>query len=137
MGVFKKSVEVLLVHKGGEIKVQTLQICYTVVFLQKLGFYDDTGRSSLNKQYNKRALSHTGHLEVDIMCCVMHLAWSEPNGRDTKGSSDAPRTENVTAHRNGWSRTDGWGCVAHPALQRKGRRGGYRRLCIDVTPGYS
>jgi len=38
-------------------------------------------RSSLNKQYNKRALSHTGHLEVEITCRVMHLAQGKPNVR--------------------------------------------------------
>ena len=27
----------------------------------------------MNKQYNKRASSHTGHLEVDTTCCVIHL----------------------------------------------------------------
>jgi len=35
----------------------------------------------LNKQYNKRALSHTGHLEVEITCRVMHLAQGKPNVR--------------------------------------------------------
>ena len=58
----------------------TLQICHIVMFLQ---YYNSAGRSSLNKQYSNRALSHTGQLGVDITCRVIHLLRGESDGHAT------------------------------------------------------
>ena len=80
---------------------------------------------------------HTGHLDVDATCCVMHLTWSETTGHTTQYSWNVLRTKEVATCGGCRLCRNCRGSFAHPAMQREdicGRRFSLW-LCVNAALG--
>ena len=91
----------IIVYDGPGRSIVYNTACMMIRIVTKNIFYGIPERSSLNRQYNKRELLHTGHRDVDDTCCSIHLV-----GRGKRSVSVARdfshvlKTEKVTTCGN-------------------------------------